>query len=115
MVTIRRPNAGEERTIFWDLPRLRDPKSDLVVNTPRVGFMTTLAFFANWPTNTSNSYRVTTNQTLIVALGKSFDDRRTTVHANETSSENMHVKPDTPSFGCHSTLDPMRDFFRQSF
>lgn len=115
MVTIRAPRPGEERTIFWDLPRLRDPRTDLVLAAPRVGFMTTLAFFANWPTNGSNSYRVTTNQALIVALGRSFDDRGTTVQVNETSVDNQHVKPDTACFGCHSTLDPMRDFFRQSF
>src|SRR5688572_20409038 len=115
MVTVRAPRAGEERTIFWDLPRLRDPRSDLVVSTPRVGFMTTLAFFANWPTNTSNSYRVTTNQALIVALGRSFDDRGITVQVNETSVDDMHVKPGTACFACHAQLDPMRDFFRQSF
>jgi hypothetical protein len=115
MVTIRAPKVGEERTIFWDLPKLRDPKAELVLATPRIGFMTTLAFFANWPTNNSNSYRVTTNQTLIVALGRSFDDRGTTVQVSETSSDAMHVKPGTECFGCHSTLDPMRDFFRQSF
>jgi hypothetical protein len=115
MVTVRPPGAGEERTIFWDLPKLRDPKTDLVLATPRIGFMTTLAFFANWPTNNSNSYRVTTNQTLIVALGRSFDDRGTTVQVSETSSDAMHVQPGTACYGCHSTLDPMRDFFRQSF
>ena len=47
----------------------RPATTELVLATPRVGFMTTPAFFANWPTNTSNSYRVTTNQALIVALG----------------------------------------------
>jgi hypothetical protein len=115
MVTIRQPRPGEERTIFWDLPHLRDPKADLVVSTPRVGFMTTLAFFANWPTNTSNSYRVTTNQALIVALGRSFDDRGVTIQVNETSVDDMHVKPGTACYACHAQLDPMRDFFRQSF
>src|SRR6185503_4231367 len=73
------------------------------------------AFFANWPTNTSNSYRVTTNQTLIVALGRSFDDRGTVAQVNETSSDDMHVKPGTACYACHVNLDPMRDFFRQSF
>jgi hypothetical protein len=34
---------------------------------------------------------------------------------NETSIDNMHVKPGTACFGCHQTLDPMRDFFRQSY
>ena len=115
-MTIRPPRAGEERTIFWDLPRLRDPGThELVLATPRVGFMTTPAFFANWPTNPSNSYRVTTNQALIVGLGRSFDDRSVTVTVNETSSDDKHVQPGTPCYGCHVTLDPMRDFFRRSY
>jgi hypothetical protein len=116
MVTIRPPAAGEERTIFWDLPKLKNAATtELVLNTPRVGFMTTPAFFANWPTNPSNSYRVTTNQTMIVALGRSFDDRDTTVQATESSDDSMHVQPGTTCYGCHTTLDPMRDFFRQSY
>jgi hypothetical protein len=113
---VRKPKAGEERTTFWDLPRLRDPNTrDLVLGTPRVGFMTTPAFFANWPTNLSNSYRVTTNQALIVGLGRSFDDRNVTVTVNETSSDDQHVQPGTICFACHQTLDPMREFFRQSY
>jgi hypothetical protein len=116
MVRIRPPAAGEERTLFWDLPHLRDPAtSELVLATPRVGFLTTLAFFANWPTNASNASRVTTNQALIVGLGRSFDDRGTTVQVSETSVDMLHVQPGTVCFGCHQTLDPMRDFFRQSY
>jgi hypothetical protein len=116
MVRIRPPRAGEERTIFWDLPRFRDrATTELVLATPRVGFMTTLAFFANWPTNDSNASRVTTNQALIAGLGRSFDDRGTTVVLSETSVDAMHIQPNTACFGCHQTLDPMRDFFRQSY
>jgi hypothetical protein len=114
MVEVRKPQAGEERTLFWDLPRLRR-ESTLVLATPRVGFLTTPAFFANWPTNASNSYRVTTNQALIVALGRSFDDRSNTVQVAETSSDSMHVQPGTTCFACHQLLDPMRDFYKQSF
>ena len=67
---IRPPAPGEERTLFWDLPRFRDPRTaELVLATPRVGFFTTLAFFANWPTNASNASRVTANQALIVGPG----------------------------------------------
>ena len=77
--------------------------------------MTTLGFLANWPTNPSNTFRVTTNQALIVALGRSFDDRTTTVQVAETSVEALHVQPNTPCYACHVTLDPMRDFFRQSY
>jgi hypothetical protein len=116
MVRIRPPAAGEERTLFWDLPRFRDPgTSELVLNTPRIGFMTTMAFFANWPTNASNASRVTANQALIVALGRSFDDTGVTVQLSETSVESQHVQPGTVCFACHQTLDPMRDFFRQSY
>jgi len=115
-VTVRQPAAGEERTTFWELDKLRDPAlKEIVVGAPRVGFFTTLAFFANWPTNISNSYRVTTNQALIVALGRSFDDRATTVQVMETSVDAQHVTPGSPCFACHVTLDPMRDFFKQSY
>jgi hypothetical protein len=114
MVTVRRPRAGEERTVFWELAKLRKA-NELVLATPRVGFMTTPAFFANWPTNASNSYRVTTNQALIVALGKSFDDRGVTVQLAETSNDDQHITPGTACFGCHQTLDPMREFFRASY
>lgn len=114
MVTVRAPKAGEERATFWDLPKLRAAK-ELVIDMPRVGFMTTPAFFANWPTNDSNQMRVTMNQTLIVALGRSFDDRDSTTPVSESTSDAAHVEPGTVCYGCHSQLDPMRDFFRQSF
>jgi hypothetical protein len=114
MVTVRAPRAGEERATFWDLPKLREAK-ELVIDMPRVGFMTTPAFFANWPTNDSNQMRVTMNQTLIVALGRSFDDRDSTTPVSESTSDAAHVEPGTVCYGCHVQLDPMRDFFRQSF
>ena len=116
MVKIRPPAANEERTLFWELPRFRaTTTTELVLSTPRIGFMTTLAFFANWPTNASNASRVTANQALIVGLGRSFDDRNTTVQLSETSVDALHVQPGTVCFACHQTLDPMRDFFRQSY
>ena len=114
MVTVRAPKAGEERAVFWDLPKLRAAE-ELVIDMPRVGFMTTPAFFANWPTNDSNQMRVTMNQALIVALGQSFDDRDSTTPVAESTSDAAHVEPGTACYGCHVQLDPMRDFFRQSF
>jgi hypothetical protein len=114
MVTVRTPVGAEERTTFWELPKLRE-SNELVLATPRIGFFTTLAFFANWPTNPSNSYRVTMNQALIVALGRSFDDRDTTVQVSETSVDALHVMPGTVCYACHVTLDPMRDFFKQTY
>jgi hypothetical protein len=116
LVKIRPPAPGEERTLFWDLPRFRNPATaELVLATPRIGFFSTLAFFANWPTNTSNGSRVTANQALIVGLGRSFDDRDVTVQLSETSVDALHVQPGTVCYGCHQTLDPMRDFFRHSY
>jgi hypothetical protein len=115
MVTIRPPRPGEKRTRFYDIPSLRKA-NELVLLTPRMGFMTTPAFFANWPTNSSNLARVTINQTLIVALGKSFDDSGTTVVVQETTKPDaQHVDPSSVCYSCHSTLDPMRDYFRASY
>jgi hypothetical protein len=113
-ITIRPPKAGEERTLFWALGAMRT-QDQLVLSTPRIGYMTTIAFFANWPTNPSNSYRVTANQALIVGLGRSFDDRGTAVPVAESSVDAAHVQPGTACYACHITLDPMRDFFKQSY
>jgi hypothetical protein len=116
MVNVRAPKTDDERTVFWDVPKLRDPKTtELVMSIPRIGFMTTIAFFANWPTNPSNQYRVTLNQAIIVALNKSFDDRGNTIQIAETSVDSMHITPGSVCFGCHATLDPMRDFYKQSY
>jgi hypothetical protein len=115
MITVRQPVApDEEKTTFWDIPRIR-AASELVVQTPRVGFMTTPAFFANWPTNSSNQARVTTNQTMIVALGLAFDDRGITVPVQSSAGDAAHAQPGTVCYACHQTLDPMRDFFRESY
>lgn len=117
MVKIRRPDPGEPTTLPWDLPALRDPATTtLVLRTPRVGFMSTLAFNANWPTNQSNLARVTTNQTLIVALGRSLSDPEAAVPVTETGlPASSHAIPGTVCYGCHQLLDPMRNFFRQSY
>jgi hypothetical protein len=114
-VTVRRPRAGERHTLFYDLDTLRQ-RDELVLDTPRVGFFTTPAFFANWPTNASNLARVTANQALIVALGRSFDDTNATIQVSETARpDEQHVQEGTACYNCHKTLDPMRDFFRQSY
>jgi hypothetical protein len=115
MVTVRaRRDSSEPRTLFWDAAAVR-AASELVVETPRVGFMTTPAFFANWPTNDSNQARVTTNQATIVALGLAFDDRGITVPVQSSAGDTEHAQPGTVCYACHQTLDPMRDFYRQSY
>jgi len=113
-VTIRAPGPGETPTMFWEVDEMRASNA-LVLRVPRLGFMTTPAFFATWPTNDANQARVTTNQTLIVALGKSFDSETTLVPAFDDALDDSHADPTTACWGCHVNLDPMRQYFRNSF
>ena len=113
-VEIRQPVGDEEPTLFYDILHLRET-NEIVMNTPRIGFFTTHAFFANWPTNESNLARVTMNQTLIVALGKSFDDSNSTVPISESALNGEHAEEGTVCYNCHLALDPMRQFFRQAY
>lgn len=87
---------------------------ELVLRVPRVGFFSTPAFFANWATNTSNLARVTVNQTLIVALGRSFDDTNNTQPLALPALDKAHAA-DPACYSCHKTLDPMRQVFRQAY
>jgi hypothetical protein len=109
LTTIRQPNAGETRTAFYDLPTLRS-NADLVLNTPRVGFFSTPAFFANWKTNVSNQIRVATDQTLIVATGNAIDDTDTTYPPGTPGLDAAHANQ-ADCFACHKTLDPTRSIF----
>jgi hypothetical protein len=115
MVRIRTPRAGEATTPFYDLRAMRSA-NELVLRVPRIGFFSTPAFFANWSTNASNQARVTMNQTLIVALGRSFDDSNSTVPLTRPilDSDKAHAQ-DPACYGCHKTLDPMRQVFRQAY
>lgn len=114
-VTVRPPrNEQEPTTRFFDLKKLRDTQ-ELVLRIPRVGFFSTPAFFAGWPTNEGNSARVLTNQTLIVALGKSFDPASNIIPIAEPGLDAEHADPTTACYGCHRTLDPMRQFFRKTY
>lgn len=115
MVTIRQ--AGPDRDanpLFYDLAALRSAR-ELTLKVPRLGFFGTLAFHANWPTNATNLHRVTANQALIVALGKSFDGSGTTIALTNSTLDRDHATPGSDCYGCHQTLDPFRQFFRQSY
>ena len=113
MVRIRAPKAGETTTQFYDLKTLRTT-GEVVLRVPRVGFFSTPAFFANWATNTANQARVTMNQTLIVALGRSFDDSNNTVPITSPALDAKHAS-EPACYACHKTLDPMRQVFRQAY
>jgi len=114
MVTIRPPNAGEARTVFYDLPALR-AANELVVSTARVGFFSTPAFFANWPTNASNQMRVTTNQALIVATGTAIDGMDPTSPPTTPGLDAAHAAPNTACFRCHQQLDPTRSILSSTY
>ena len=112
-VRFRDPGLQETPTRFYNLNVLRQA-TDLASYADRVGFFTTMGFFGTWPTNEDNAARVTLNQTLITALGASFDG--TTV--SDFSPPNLnseHSAPGSSCYGCHQTLDPMRDFIRHSY
>ncbi len=111
MVTIRTPNPGEATTAFYDIANLRTA-TELVLTTPRPGFYSTPAFFANWSTNQSNQMRVTANQALIVGTGMQIDgtDSTTLPVATALASglDETHAQPGTACYGCHQLLDPTR-------
>jgi len=114
LVTIRAPKSGEQPTSFYDLPQLRAAK-ELVLSVPRVGFFSTPAFFANWPTNSSNQMRVTLNQTLIVALGHDVDGvDAAQVPDPAPGLDAAHAGSADCAF-CHRQLDPLRSIFSSTF
>ena len=115
LVSIRQPATGEVVTPFYDLARLRTA-TELVLGIPRVGFFSTPAFFANWPTNVSNQMRVTVNQALIVALGGQVDgsDPMGLTGAPLPGFDPVHAA-DSACAVCHRALDPMRSIFAASY
>jgi hypothetical protein len=114
MVSIRPPGAGETHTLFFDLPKLRSA-TELLLTIPRPGFFSTPAFFANWPTNSSNQMRVTVNQALIVATGTAVDGQDPTAPATTPGLDAVHAAPDTACFGCHQQLDPTRSILSATY
>jgi hypothetical protein len=113
LVTIRPPKGPEAVTPFYDLPALR-AATELVLSSPRVGFFSTPAFFANWQTNTSNQMRVTMNQTLIVALGAQVDGSAITVPPSAPGLDTEHASQ-AACVACHQELDPLRSIFAATF
>jgi hypothetical protein len=100
--------------IFYDLDALRTTTT-ISLRQPREGFFTTPAFLANWETNEDNQFRVTTSQTMIVALGKLFSPADATQPVRLDGLAAEHAAPNTTCYGCHQFLDPMREYFAQGF
>jgi hypothetical protein len=106
--------SDDDKIAYYDIPALR-AASSLGLEIPRTGFFSTPAFLAKWRSNVDNSFRVTTNQALIVALGQSFDDEDGTLPLDESGLSDDHADPTTVCYACHKNLDPMRNFFLKEF
>lgn len=114
MVTLRAPAAGEATTLFYDLDTLRSA-GELVLQTPHVGFVSTPAFAANWPTNRSNQMRVTANQALIVATGAAVDGTDPTHPATTPGLDSAHAASAPICMSCHQQLDPTRSILSSTY
>jgi len=113
MVTITPAGAGNTSPVFWDIIAQRSA-STMALHIPRVGFSSTLAFAANWGTNSSNEARVTANQALIVAIGQSIAGDTTVTPFPVNATDSLHAT-DPACAGCHLQLDPLKQYFRQSW
>ncbi len=109
-VTIETLGEGEELVKFYDAPTLRGADT-IALRSAKAGFFSSPSFLAGWRTNEDNSFRVTTNQTLIVALGLAFEDTDVTNPLGDEGLAEAHAEPGTECYGCHKNLDPMRNFF----
>ena len=108
------PASAADVPRFYDLDALRGA-TRMSVAQPRIGFFTTPAFLANWETNEDNQFRVTTSQTLIVALGELFSPSDPTVPVRLDGLADEHAEVGTTCYGCHQFLDPMREYFARDF
>lgn len=109
-VTLTTLPEGEELEPFWDAPALRQTDT-VALRSSKAGFFSTPSFLAGWRTNVDNSFRVTTNQSLIVGLGLAFEDTDVTAPLGDEGLSDAHAEPGTQCYGCHKNLDPMRNFF----
>lgn len=109
-VTIEALGDGDDLVRFYDAPTLRAADT-IALRSAKAGFFSSPAFLAGWRTNEDNSFRVTTNQTLIVALGLAFEDSDVTTPLGDEGLSKGHAEPGTECYGCHKNLDPMRNFF----
>lgn len=112
LVTIK-PASAQRWSKFYDYPALRKA-DELHLYSPRVGYFTTQAFFAQFNTNFSNQARGITNQTMIVGLGESFNGGNGDFKFRAAGQDLDHASQ-PECFACHNNLDPMKQFFRVNY
>ena len=113
-VEIKPATAAHPATKFYDVDALRNTDT-VYLSQPRVGFFTTPAFLGNWDTNDGNSFRVTTSQTLITALGEALSPADPTPPLHIDGLDQAHAPKDSTCYGCHRFLDPMRLYFQEQY
>lgn len=113
-VTLRPLNAGETRLLAYDLPNIRKA-TELGLGIPRYGYYTTPSYLALWNTNDSNQHRVTANQTLLIALGQSFTSASSITPISTPGLDSSHSVNGTECYGCHKSLDPLRQFWATQY
>jgi hypothetical protein len=99
---------------FYDVAQLRNIER-VATRIPRVGFFTTNAFLNNWATNVDNLFRVTTNQSLLVALNIGFSSSEATEPVSDEGLDAEHAASAPSCYGCHKQLDPMRLYLGHDF
>jgi len=101
----------------YDLPGLRASGATLNSKIPRVSFFSTPAFFAVWNTNDSNQHRVTANQAMLgsIGLGYTNADSAIVLPPTATAIDGQHATDGSACYGCHKSLDPLRQFWGNSF
>lgn len=107
-------DTGPYSPLPYDLPALRNATT-LSLTLPRVGFFSTPAYLALWNTNDSNQHRVTANQTLLVAWGKSFTSENAVTPSSTSGLDAMHSVSGSECYNCHKSLDPLRQFWANQF
>ena len=107
-------DTGPYAPLPYDLPALRKATT-LSLALPRVGFFSTPAYLALWNTNDSNQHRVTANQTLLVAWGRSFTSENAITPSSTAGLDAEHAVAGTECYGCHKSLDPLRQFWATQF
>jgi len=110
----QKTDTGSYTPLPYDLPALRQATS-LSLALPRVGFFSTPAYLALWNTNDSNQHRVTANQTLLVAWGTSFTSENAITPSSTTGLDADHAVSGSECYGCHKSLDPLRQFWATQF
>ncbi|MEM9187594.1 MAG: hypothetical protein AAGF12_00360 [Myxococcota bacterium] len=88
----------------------------VTLRAPRLGFFTTPAFFQTWLTNRDNEFRVTANQALLIALGRTFTAGDPTLRNVGDEGVDLDLfPPGTECYGCHKNIEGMRVAWLSAF